>query len=288
MNASWTRFIATAVLLSGYLVIDSNLSDQAHAIITRHDTGYTQYYAREWDYPAVFPLSTEGFVHTCVASLVADTWALTAAHCIHQSGMAEAFSAEQDYLVKIGRESVLVAEFYLHPDWQGGVSGARTETDLALIRLDSPIEGIRPLPLYPGEDEAGEQMTFLGWGYTGTGNHPRRIRDGQLRKAHNRVVEVSESWLYFDFESPTQKQSVLPLEGVPGLGDSGGPALFLVNNINCLAGIAIGELGAPSANAWGQYGARVVYQRISRQLSWVQQVIGDSYDDTQSCISSPQ
>lgn len=280
--------MATAVLLSGWLIIDSNRFDQAHAIITRHDTGYTQYYAREWDYPAVFPLGTEGFLHTCVASLVADTWALTAAHCIRESGMEAAMAAGQGYVVSIGRESVRVAQYYLHPQWQGGSTGGRTETDLALIRLLDPVEGVQPLPIYAGEAEADKEMTFLGWGYTGTGNHPRRTRDGQLRKAQNRVVEVSEAWLQFDFESPTQSPSPLPLEGVPGLGDSGGPALFQVNNRQCLAGVAIGELGAPNANAWGNYGASVVYQRISRQLAWIQQVIGDSHDVTQSCISAPQ
>ena len=288
MNASWSRFIATAVLFCGYLVIDSNLPDRAHAIITRHDTGYTRYYAREWDYPAVFPLGTDGFLHTCVASLIADTWALTAAHCIQESGMAQAISSEEGYVVKISQQSKPVAEYYLHPAWQGGVSGSPSETDLALIRLHSSVDGVKPLSLYAGEAEAGEQMTFLGWGYTGTGNHPRRTRDGQLRKAHNRVVAVSEAWLRFDFESPTQSQSALPLEGVPGLGDSGSPALLRVDNRDCLAGVAIGELGAPSANDWGKYGARVIYQRVSRQLAWIQQVIGDSYDVTQSCISSHQ
>lgn len=288
MNASWTRFIATAVLIASYLGADLRVVDQAHAIITRHDTGYTQYYAREWDYPAVFPLGTEGFVHTCVASLIADTWALTAAHCIEESGMAAAFAASEPYVVAVNRKSISVAEYYFHPQWQGGSESGSAETDLALIRLQTPVIGVKPLPLYAGEAELGEQMTFLGWGYTGSGDHPRRSRDGQLRKAHNRVSDTSDGWLRFDFESPHQSAEVLPLEGVPGLGDSGGPALLNVEGTSCLAGVAIGELGVASPSAWGRYGAKVIYQRISRQVDWVQGVIGESLTVMQSCISSHQ
>lgn len=287
MNASWTRFIATAVLIFGYLVVDFRVADQAHAIITRHDTGYTRYYAREWDYPAVFPLGTEGFIHTCVASLIARDWALTAAHCVQESGMAAAFADDLSFTVTINRDVMPVAQYYLHPEWHTGNTTGNSETDLALIRLQAPVSGVQPLSVYGGEAELGKQMMFLGWGYSGTGDHPRRSRDGQLRKAHNRVTEVTESWLRFNFESPDQS-GVLPLEGVPGLGDSGGPALVSVDGINCLAGVAIGELGAGSPSSWGQYGARVIYQRISRQMDWIRAVVGESLVTSQSCISSHQ
>lgn len=287
MKFSWTRFIATAVLLGGYLLVDSKVPDQVHAIITRHDTGYTQYYAREWDYPAVFPLGTDGFVHTCVASLIASSWALTAAHCIQESGMALALATGQAYEVIINGVSVPVSGVSLHPAWQGGNTDSQQETDLALIQLQQPVEGVNPLALYTGEAETDQTMLFLGWGYTGTGNHPRRSRDGQLRKAHNRVEAVTESWLHFEFDSPGLSSASLPLEGVPGLGDSGGPALLRVHQSNCLAGVAVGELGAASAFAWGRYGARVVYQRVSRQLDWIQALVGESLVIDESCISSP-
>lgn len=287
MKVSWTRFIATAVLLGSYLVMDSLLPDQAHAIIIRHDTGYTRYYAREWDYPAVFPLGTNGFVHTCVASLVAPSWALTAAHCIQESGMSAALAADQDYTVTIAGMPVPVSGYVLHPAWQGGKTGRQQETDLALIQFHSPVEGVNPLPLYTGDAEADQTMLFLGWGYTGTGDHPRRSRDGQLRQAHNQVVAVTESWLQFNFDAPGQTSLSLPLEGVPGLGDSGGPALLGGKQARCLAGVAIGELGASSPSAWGHYGARVVYERISRQLDWINAVVGGSLETGQSCISSP-
>ena len=97
--------------------------------------------------------------------------------------------------------------------------------------------------------------------------------------------------LRFDFVDPRQPQSrAVELEGLPGLGDSGGPALLQTEDGWRIAGVAIGEIAAASAPAGvqGLYGAVAIYERVSGHLDWIESVINagvkvrDQLDNTHS------
>lgn len=252
----------------------------ASAIVTRHDTGYSRFLARESDYPAVFPLYVDDqHRKTCVATLISPRWALTAAHCASQTPLMAAMQTQGTYAVTLAGRHFNVDRLVFHPDWSAPEDSKfdPQHTDLALIRLDAQATGIEPPVLYAAKDEMGQIMTFLGWGHSGIGSTGIAVNDGRLRFARNQV-SCADRQLHFYFNDPLGPQSqAVDFEGIPGLGDSGGPALITVGGVLHIAGIAIGEL-IPDSNSEvnqsaGRYGATVVYERISRHADWISQVI---------------
>ena len=99
-----------------------------------------------------------------------------------------------------------------------------------------------------------------------------------MRLANNRI-SVAERYLRFVFDDPRVPDSEsLPLEGMPSLGDSGGPALILGEIGASLAGIAVGQIQGEDyeEETQGKYGAVAVYERISSHIDWIEEVIGEA------------
>ena len=87
-------------------------------------------------------------------------------------------------------------------------------------------------------------------------------------------------YLRFNFDDPRDPAlESLDLEGAPGLGDSGGPALLEAGSELTLAGIAVGEVQGVdfSEENQGQYGAVAVYERVSQHIRWIETVIGSEH-----------
>lgn len=269
-------------LVSLTAVILLRHSPSTHAIVTRHDTGYTRFFARESDYPAVFPLHVTGRQKTCAATLIHARWALTAAHCAQETPMQETLATEGLYPVSIAGQRFNIDRLVFHPAWPGLADSTFNpeHIDLALIRLDADASHITPVDLYESDQELGQVLTFVGWGYSGIGRNGLQVSDGRLRFARNTVM-VAGDQLQFEFDDPgVPGTRAVEFEGVPGLGDSGGPALLPVESGMQLAGVAVGELmDANDPEAWrrsAHYGVTVVYERISRHVDWIRQVMAES------------
>jgi hypothetical protein len=191
---------------------------------------------------------------------------------MEQTPLGETIANNEQYPVIVNGVQNQVNEIAFHPQYNTG--NELENVDLALIRLDRDIENVTPIALYREKNESQQVFSLLGWGFTGIGTLGMSRNDGRFRRAENRV-EQADQWLRFRFEDPrVNGNQALELEGVPGLGDSGGPALLETENGFLLAGIALGELeegDAPSAQ--GLYGTVQVYERISNHLEWIDAVI---------------
>ena len=257
-----------AILLLALLPLASQ------GIVIRHDKADSRYRVDDSRYPQVFYLHTSFSHKVCVATLVAPHWAITAAHCARETPLGETLAGHENYPVTIARQDYTVTELVLHP--RANTGDELTDVDMALLRLDHDVRFIPPALLNQDSDENGKVYTLLGWGYTGIGTQGMQSNDGELRRAENRV-EAAGQWLEFRFDDPREVNSqALDLEGVPGLGDSGGPALQEVGDDLVVVGIAVGELeeGA-SPEHQGLYGAVQLYERISGHLDWIESIISD-------------
>jgi hypothetical protein len=192
-------------------------------------------------------------------TLVAPQWILTAGH------VARSLSKRQPAMrsVSIGGVNYAVTESFVHPEW--------TEMgphDVGLLHLARPVRGVTPMPLYRGNKETGRIATLLGHGKAGTGSSRDRVEDEKARGATSRVDSVDSKWLYFSFDAPP---SGTELEGAPGPGDSGGPALITVDAKTYIAGVS--SAGYDGVDGPGSYGAVDVFTRVSTHASWIDSVM---------------
>jgi secreted trypsin-like serine protease len=244
----------------------------SQGIIIRHDKGDSRYQVREESYPQLFYLHTSFDNKVCMGTLINSHWAITAAHCTNQTPLLETVRQNESYSLTINKKQYGVAELVMHPLYDTG--NELENVDLALIRLDRAVVDITPVALYRQTDEVDQIVSLLGWGFTGIGTRGLQNNDGKFRRAQNRVTGADQ-WLTFMFDDPRSSgNQALVLEGIPGLGDSGGPALLEAENGPLLMGIALGELEeGESPPVQGLYGTTQIYERISSHLEWIDAVL---------------
>ena len=263
-NQGVTVILARALLCIFVLAIPLH----AHSIVIRHDVADAQYRASQADFPPLATLYNIG-VH---GTLIHPQWIVTAAHAV--------FCMNPGQSVRVGNEFSTVIERYSHSNYKLG--GAH---DISLLRLSKPIQGVLPAKLFEGKSERGMVTWFIGAGGTGTGLEGQTMgykeNKGVLRKAQNKITNVTASDIVFKFEKGSDGE---PLEGVSGNGDSGGPAYIQKNGQYELVGIS------SRADSWfldvGEYGVTELYTRVSAYKDWIAQVMQASDESERLKIST--
>ena len=249
------------------------LTFSSQAIIVRHDVRADAYEVSSTDYPPVFFLEKQGLRKVCAATVIHPQWAISAAHCADETTLANTVANSRRFAVEVAGEIREIDAVIRHPDFELDSAG---DVDLVLLRFRKSSNVPAPYPIQLTSDELGATVRLVGWGYFGLGTNGRQFDDGKMRMAKN-TVDYAETRLRIRFDEPGLiGDSPLPLEGMPSLGDSGGPALIESSNGLILAGIAIGEIKGPdfSEETQGKYGAVAVYERLSKHLVWIETVIG--------------
>ena len=221
-------------------------------IVRRADRDDAAYRALGAKYPALVSLSRRGD-----GTLIAPRWVLTAAH------VARGAARSSQGSVRVGRADYPISEVFIHPDW--------TEMgphDVGLILLSKPVAGVKPAALYRYRNEKGRTAVLLGHGKSGDGAKRGLIEDGIARGATSKVDSADAAWLYFSFDAPPKGTR---LEGAPGPGDSGGPALFEKAGKVYIAGISSAGYDGHAGPA--TYGAIDVFTRVSTHAGWIDSVM---------------
>lgn len=243
-------------------------TQSAFAIVLRHDVSPEKYDASWNDFPALAQFYIDG-AH---GVLVAPTWIVTAAHTT--------FCTNPGSTILVGGKEVIVNRRFTHPKHTPGVSH-----DLAMIELAKPVTHVTPARINFQNNEEGEIVTFIGVGGTGTGVEGQTTdnaqNNGYLRKANNRVTQAKGPLLEFVFD---RGLNALPLEGISGGGDSGGPAFIKVGSEFIVLGVSSrGEFGS----TLGKYGNKEYYTRLSFFKDWINNIMHGS-EEKKAEISLPK
>ena len=236
----------------------------------------------------VLALSTDGeswgeASGTWIGNDARHAYILTAGHVFELPAQAD------EYRVRGPRGEVWRPDrVWVHPQWNGEVD-SRAGYDLAILRLPFPVEGLGPAPvLYTGRAEAGQLITFVGYGTRGTGT------TGENEKVDTRGTAaaaqgVVDEWVDLkrkvdrpshdrgntlgvfmpkedgSIENPYGGSSrpVTRLVGLLGSGDSGGSAWMETEEGWVLVGV--------NSNGDGDagYGDSSWFTRVSPHQGWV-------------------
>lgn len=253
----------------------STLVAPVDAIVRRHDVPDARYVIPDDYFPPLADIPIEG-----QGVLIAPTWVITAAH-------ATQWQRKPIDHVMIAGKSRNVSQVIVHPGWKRvpqsevGSEASRLATrldndDVALLRLSEPVTDVTPASIYRGEGEVGHIVEIIGKGQTGTGKDG--IADDAthrtvLHRAQNRIESANGHWLTYRFDTGSR---ALPIEGIFGGGDSGGPIVMRDHGGWKLIGLTSwGWSGGHIAigDAAGRYGETAYIVRLSRYADWIDEII---------------
>jgi len=211
----------------------------------------------------------------CGASLISDSWVVTAAHCVDNSTSITQFEilAATTNIATGGVRST-VAEIILHP---GYLPSNKPRSDIALLRLKTPLKADGAQPIEPlGKIEevvalAGQaNARVTGWGAVAEGGGP--VKD--LRFVAVKVFSNNDCNDPVAYNGDIFDEMVCAGFTQGGKdscqGDSGGPLTVTVGIKSKLAGIVSWGEGCARVNRYG------VYTRIASFAVWINNCIGGS------------
>ncbi len=265
-----TNAIIVLLLLSLVLVSFSDTTNyKKDPMITRHDKDEAEFIKlaeRFEKYMCHLNLPD------CEGTIIADQWAITAAHCA--IGIAEKFDSGLKHFVIVNDEEIEVDKVIMYNEWddvQKNPSNYNDMTplnDIALVHLKTKPIGALQAKLYVNEDEVDKLIYMVGKGDIGTGLTGVKGNDGKQRASTNRIETANGKWLSWTFDHPDTKTKYLTeYEGISGPGDSGGPAFIVKDDIVYLAGISSWQDTKDGPE--GLYGVVENYARVSHFIKWI-------------------
>ena len=246
----------------------------ATGIVRRHDLAEDRYLLNGAGPAYLIDLPHEGH-----GVLIAKQWIVTVAHTIfydyHGKALEIQGTSHSIEKVVIHPGYAAIPDHLLKGDSQPLMDFFLSRHDIALIKLATPVQNAAPIAVYTGKDEQGRVVRIFGKGATGTGTTGEEAETKEqkrLRHCENRISQAKDQWLSYVFDEPDQ---ALPLEGMHGAGDSGGPSVLMVEDVPYLAGLSSWQSwrGDLAAFKGGLYGTKAYQVRISTYSSWIEETM---------------
>ncbi|NXJ71748.1 ST14 protein, partial [Rostratula benghalensis] len=230
----------------------------------------------EW--PWQVSLHVKGQGHICGATLVSQTWLVSAAHCFLQlqgiryseSSLWTAYLGLTDQGNRHNSEvlETKIKNIISHPYF----NDYTYDYDIALLELEKPVtfsSVIQPICLPDASHHfpVGKDMWVTGWGATVEGGSGASV----LQKAEIRLINQTEcNRLLRDQLTPRMMCVGIVTGGVDACqGDSGGPLVSVEpSNRMFLAGVVSWGDGCAQRNKPG------VYSRLTSLRAWIQEQTG--------------
>ena len=187
-------------------------------------------------------------------TLIAPQYVLTAGHC------AEGVSDTGGRFFVNGQE-YKTSKVYLHPNYNVDLLGEDAANDIAIFKLDRPVAGVTPSPIYRATPAVGQLLTLVGYGYGGTGTTGSDEIYGTKRVGTTPVDSVSAKLINWDFTNNSESNTAP--------GDSGGPAFVSVGGVNYVAGVTS---GGNQDNAG--IGDNSFDTRVDAFATWIDSIVG--------------
>jgi hypothetical protein len=179
-----TRFGIAAAGLGALLVGGFLVAPSANAIANGQDVPDGRYrFSAALSMPLITRPDGSTYSSACSGALVARSWVITAGHCLHD-GARNRISGPPRYevIVTVGRATLSGTGGYTRHVVE--VRQSPTE-DVALIKLDRPVNGVTPIRLSQQAPRAGEVLRLTGWGSVDAeadlSHRPDRLQTGLVR-----------------------------------------------------------------------------------------------------------
>ncbi|MEA3545899.1 MAG: trypsin-like serine protease [Thermodesulfobacteriota bacterium] len=214
----------------------------------------------------------------CGASVIADNWVMTAAHCVKDRSN-NPVSTDDLYVLTgtidvadtVAGELIKVKRIVSHPDYDPET----LTSDIAILELDGVVTGITPVLLQNGTDQlAGREATTIGWGDTVGYGHPGPVDDPEmLREVEVTIISNGQCNAAFAANGGMDDDidSTMLCAGTDAGGrdscggDSGGP--LIVSGYGAWTQVGIVSWGGGSE--CGEAGLYGVYSRVSQFIPFI-------------------
>ncbi|XP_023237211.1 transmembrane protease serine 9-like [Centruroides sculpturatus] len=229
--------------------------------------------AEEGEVPWIASIYLRG-IYSCVGSIIAKRWILTAAHCFMST------SKPRNYYIRVGNlymngqgNDLDIESIYKHPNYR---NPRRYNNDIALLKLKNDIVYNKytwPICLDRNNVSLNDKIaTIAGWGKLEEGGayHPEILQLVRLPIVNN---EMCQQW----FRNNGKKWVIVEDNQICAgyeeggkdacQGDSGGPQYIKQGNSHILIGVVSSGIGCARPQTPG------LYTRVSSYISWIDETI---------------